>query len=69
MQQIQARAEQVLEACARVLVPIIDWPRGACSACGRVPDARLSMRLDGVEMFWADVCELHHDETYEVSVS
>lgn len=70
IRQVQARAEQVLAACTRTLVPLGPFPRpGQCFACGRVPDARLSMRLDGEEMFWAYVCELHHDETYEIGVS
>jgi hypothetical protein len=69
MRVIQAKAEQVLADCTRVLVPLAGWPRGGCFACGRVPDVRVSMRLDGEEMFWANVCTFHHDETYKIAVS
>jgi hypothetical protein len=70
LRHMQARAEQVLAASTRVLVPLADWPReGECFACGRVPDARVSMRLDGVEMFWAYACELHHDEPVTITLS
>ena len=68
--QVQARANQVLAACTRVLVPLADWPReGECFACGRVPDVRVSMRLDGEEMFRAYACELHHDVPVMITVS
>ena len=69
IRQVQARANQVLADCTRVLVPLTGWPRGGCFACGRVPDVRVSMRLDGEEMFWADACELHHDEPVTITVS
>ena len=70
IKQVQVRAEQVLAASVRVLVPLAGWPReGECFACGRVPDVRVSMRLDGEEMFWAYACELHHDEPVTITIS
>jgi hypothetical protein len=69
---VQARAEQVLADCSRVLVPIMDAPvseRAGTCVCGGLPDVRVSMRLDGVEMFWTNACPLHHDEPVTISIS
>ena len=71
MSLIQAKAEQVLADCTRHLVPIAASPvaeRGPCS-CGRIPDVRISMRLDGTEMFWMNACPDHHDEPATISIS
>ena len=69
IQQVQARAEQVLAACARVLVPLAGWPReGECFACGRVPCVRVSMRLDGEEMFLANYADLLTDAPLDAMI-
>jgi hypothetical protein len=67
---IQAVAEEVLARCERVLVPLTSAAEDAwCSLCARPADARISMRDDGVEMFWANTCSYHHDEPLTVTIA
>lgn len=71
-QQAQAAAEQLLSRCTRTLVPVTEVPpaeRGTCYACGRPAVVRVSMRLDGAEMMWANACAEHQDNEMRVQVS
>lgn len=68
MAQVQGIADQVLAQCERVEQPPDPGPC-ACFSCGRRPVVRISMRLDGVEMFWALACETHRNEPLGVDVT
>lgn len=61
MAAVQVVADQVLAECVRVEQLPDPGPRG-CFSCGRQPVVRISMQLDGVEMFWALACQVHRDE-------
>jgi len=68
--RVQAVAEEVLARCERVLVPIADAPPADglfCFTCRDLADVRISMREDGVEMFWANACPQHHAERVRVT--
>ncbi len=42
---------------------------GMCFAGAHPATVRISMRLDGEEMFWALACETHQDDALSVDVS
>jgi hypothetical protein len=68
MAAVQAVADRVLAECARVEQPP-DPGSCACFSCGRQPVVRISMQLDGTEMFWALACQVHRDEPLGVNIT
>lgn len=67
MARVQVIADVILSRCTRVELP----PEGgsSCFSCSRRPVIRISMQLDGAEMFWALACQEHRDEPLGVDVT
>jgi hypothetical protein len=64
-------AERALPRCDRVLLPLTGGPdeHGGCFSCGGSPQVRVSLRLDGAELFWALACRAHQHDELHVAVS
>jgi hypothetical protein len=69
MAHLQARALEVLARCERVIIPATAAEKSSLCYCGHPAEVRVSMRENGVEMFWGLACASHQDETVEVSVT
>lgn len=68
--EIAERAQRMLDAAERVVIPMEEAPLlapGNCS-CGRPGAYAVSLRMDGEEVAWLNVCEGHRDTKVKLTV-
>lgn len=65
------KAAELLADCTRTPgpVPAAEAATAECFKCSLPATARVSMRMDGVELAWFYVCAEHRDDDAEVQVS